>query len=95
MQLMLVTKNNVVYATAQGSKHAKNYYTNFNKLVNSLTDVYSRDNCDLMHLIDVYNALNMAVKCIYNGIANKKPYKTIYSLCKNRIITAKNWGLIA
>lgn len=85
----------VDYATAQGSKHAKNYYTNFNKLINGLTDIYSRDNCDLNRLTAVYNALNMAVVCIHDGIKNNSPYKLIFKDCKDRLTAAKNWGLIA
>lgn len=85
----------VDYATAQGSKHAKNYYTNFNKLINGLTDIYSRDNCDLNSLTAVYNALNMAVVCIHDGIKNNSPYKLIFKDCKERLTAAKNWGLIA
>lgn len=85
----------VEYAIAQGSKHAKHYYTNFNNLINDFASVSSRDNCDLNQLEAVNTAINIVVACINEGIKNNVPYKKIFKDCKNRLTIAKNWGLIA
>ena len=85
----------VEYATAQGSKHAKHYYTNFNNLINDFASVSNRNNCDLNQLEAVNTAINIVVACINEGIKNNAPYKKIFKDCKNRLTIAKNWGLIA
>ena len=65
-------KEFIEYAEAQGSKHAKKYYTIFNKLINSITATFDRDNTDIEHLNNILFITNMAEKCIHEGIAKHK-----------------------
>ena len=39
--------------------------------------------------------LYMADKCIHEGIASQRPYKEIYSTCKDRLKIIQIWGALA
>lgn len=88
-------KEFIVYAKAQGSTHAQNYYTIFHKLINSITATYDRNNTDMEHLNNILFIISMADKCIHEGIASQRPYKEIYSTCKDRLKIIQIWGALA
>ena len=88
-------KEFVEYAKAQGSKHAQNYYTIFHKLINSITATYDRNNTDMGHLNSIVFIISMADRCIHEGIAQQKPYKEIYTTCRDRLKTIQIWGALA
>ncbi|WP_346684419.1 BRO-N domain-containing protein [Megamonas hypermegale] len=88
-------KEFIEYAEAQGSKHAKKYYTIFNKLINSITATFDRDNTDIEHLNNILFITNMAEKCIHEGIAKHKPYKEIYTTCRDRLKTMQLWSTLS
>ena len=39
--------------------------------------------------------LYIADKCIHEGIASQRPYKEIYSTCKDRLKIIQIWGALA
>lgn len=39
--------------------------------------------------------INMADKCIHEGIAQQRPYKEIYTTCRDRLKTMQIWGALA
>lgn len=88
-------KEFIEYAKAQGSTHAQNYYTIFHKLINSITATYDRNNTDMEHLNNILFIISMADKCIHEGIASQRPYKEIYSTCKDRLKIIQIWGALA
>lgn len=88
-------KEFVEYAKAQGSKHAQNYYTIFHKLINSITATYDRNNTDMEHLNNILFIISMADKCIHEGIASQRPYKEIYTTCRDRLKTMQIWGALS
>ena len=88
-------KKFVEYAKTQGSKHAQNYYTLFHKLINSITATYDRNNIDMEHLNNILFIISMADRCIHEGIAQQKPYKEIYTICRDRLKTIQIWGALA
>lgn len=88
-------KEFIEYAEAQGSKHAQKYYTIFNKLINSITATYDRDNTDIEHLNNILFIINMAEKCIHEGIAKHRPYKEIYTTCRDRLKTMQLWSTLS
>lgn len=88
-------KEFIEYAEAQGSKHAQKYYTIFNKLINSITATFDRDNTDIEHLNNILFIINMAEKCIHEGIAKHKPYKEIYTTCRDRLKTMQLWSTLS
>lgn len=88
-------KKFVEYAKTQGSKHAQNYYTLFHKLINSITATYDRNNIDMEHLNNILFIISMADRCIHEGIAKQKPYKEIYTICRDRLKTIQIWGALA
>lgn len=88
-------KEFIEYAEAQGSKHAKKYYTIFNKLINSITATFDRDNTDIEHLNNILFIINMAEKCIHEGIAKHRPYKEIYTTCRDRLKTMQLWSTLS
>jgi Rha family phage regulatory protein len=88
-------KEFIEYAKAQGSTHAQNYYTIFHKLINSITATYDRNNTDMEHLNNILFIISMADKCIHEGIASQRPYKEIYSICKDRLKIIQIWGALA
>lgn len=88
-------KEFVEYAKSQGSKHAQNYYTIFHKLINSITATYDRNNTDMEHLNNILFIISMADKCIHEGIASQKPYKEIYTTCRDRLKTMQIWGALS
>ena len=76
-------------------KHAQNYYTLFHKLINSITATYDRNNIDMEHLNNILFIISMADRCIHEGIAQQKPYKEIYTICRDRLKTIQIWGALA
>ncbi|WP_278488734.1 Rha family transcriptional regulator [Megamonas funiformis] len=88
-------KKFVEYAKTQGSKHAQNYYTLFHKLINSITATYDRNNIDMEHLNNILFIISMADRCIHEGIVQQKPYKEIYTICRDRLKTIQIWGALA
>lgn len=85
----------VDYATAQGSKRAKFYYIAFSKLTNGITATIDRDNTDIEHLHSIITTMTAIRKAIADGMAKHEPYKQIYSTCKNRLKSLKDWGALA
>lgn len=88
-------KEFIEYAKAQGSTHAQNYYTIFHKLINSITATYDRNNTDMEHLNNILFIISMADKCIHEGIASQRPYKEIYTTCRDRLKTMQIWGVLS
>lgn len=88
-------KEFIEYAKAQGSKHAQNYYTIFHKLINSITATYDRNNTDIGHLNNIVFIISMADRCVHEGIAQQKPYKEIYTICRDRLKTMQIWGALS
>ena len=82
----------VKYATAQGSKNARYYYIIFSKLINGITATIDRDNTDIEHLHSIITTMTAIRKAITDGMAQNEPYKQIYSTCKNRLKSLKDWG---
>lgn len=85
----------VKYATAQGSKNARYYYIIFSKLINGITATIDRDNTDIEHLHSIITTMTAIRKAIADGMAKCEPYKQIYSTCKNRLKSLKDWGALA
>ena len=85
----------VDYATAQGSKRAKFYYIAFSRLTNGMTATIDRDNTDIEHLHSIRMTMAAIRKAIADGMAKHEPYKQIYSTCKNRLKSLKDWGALA
>lgn len=85
----------VDYATAQGSKRAKFYYIAFSKLTNGMTATIDRDNTDIEHLHSIITTMTAIRKAITDGMAQNEPYKQIYSTCKDRLKSLKDWGALA
>ncbi|WP_304154351.1 Rha family transcriptional regulator [Megamonas hypermegale] len=85
----------VKYATAQGSKNARYYYIIFSKLINGITATIDRDNTDMEHLHSIITTMTAIRKAITDGMAKCEPYKQIYSTCKNRLKSLKDWGALA
>lgn len=88
-------KQFVDYAIANGSKHAKNYYTNFNKLINKSANIKTRDNSTISGLNNTIMAMKIATKCILSGISKGLHYREIYTQCKTQINTAYAVGLLS
>ena len=85
----------VKYATAQGSKNARYYYIIFSKLINGITATIDRDNTDMEHLHSIITTMTAIRKAITDGMAQNEPYKQIYSTCKDRLKSLKDWGALA
>ena len=85
----------VEYAAAQGSKRANFYYVAFSRLTNSMTATIDRDNTDVKHLHSIIMTMAAIRKAITDGIAKHEPYKQIYSICKDRLKSLKDWGALA
>lgn len=85
----------VDYATAQGSKNARYYYIIFSKLINGITATIDRDNTDIEHLHSIITTMTAIRKAITDGMAQNEPYKQIYSTCKDRLKSLKDWGALA
>ena len=85
----------VKYATAQGSKNARYYYIIFSKLINGITATIDRDNTDIEHLHSIITTMTAIRKAITDGMAQNEPYKQIYSTCKDRLKSLKDWGALA
>ena len=85
----------VEYATMQGSKRANFYYVAFSRLTNSMTATIDRDNTDIEHLHSIITTMTAIRKAIVDGMAQNEPYKQIYSTCKDRLKSLKDWGALA
>lgn len=76
-------KKFVDYAKLSGSNHPDKYYLNFNKLVNSCIDIKNikdANNLDRMRLSIVFAIISNS---IIDKINAEKPYKVIFSDCKD------------
>ena len=83
------------YAKAPGIKPSQNFYSIFHKLKTSITATYDRNNTDMEHLNNILFIISMADKCIHEGIASQRPYKEIYSTCKDRLKIIQIWGALS
>ncbi len=88
-----VIKNFVDYATAQGSKSASMYYTNLAKMENKalflIEQKYDnlREILTIKQLMQVCTADDVIEKALLDGMNGDLPYKEIYKLAKERIIS--------
>ncbi len=87
-----IIKKFVEYATGQGSKSAKMYYTNLAKMENSalflLEQKYKnlREVLTIKQLMQVSTADDVIEKALLEGMENDLFYKECYKLAKKRII---------
>ena len=85
-------KDFVKYATLQGSKNAKMYYTVLSKCVNDgLFDFNGRfknkrEAMNAVQLMDVAFADGIVSKTLFEGMEQSLPYKQIYKKVKERIL---------
>ena len=91
-----VVKEFVQYATEQGSKSAKMYYMNVTKMEYAaleMTQAFQesktnfRDTLDMMELSFLTTAEHVAKNAINEGMERGFPYKEIYKLAKERVMT--------
>lgn len=75
----------VNYAKEQGSQHAQRYYTNFSKLADQAAGIKDREIATVMQLNTLQIVERILTASIENGIAEKKPYKTIFTDCRERL----------
>lgn len=80
------------YAAANGSHNAARYYTNMNKLINSVAEIYNRDNAGIKGMEASAAAMKICTVCIHDCIRKGMYYKDIYRECKHRLDTMKAWG---
>ena len=91
-----VIKDFVEYATSQGSKNAKNYYSNLanmeNKALFLLTQKFPnvRDLLDINQLMQVAVADQIIEKTLKKGMDDEMDYHDIYSLAKDKVIEFSN-----
>jgi len=87
-----VIKRFVEYATNQGSKNAKMYYSNFAKMENSALFFFEqkyknlRDVMTIKQLMQVSTADDVIEKALQEGMEQNLNYKECYKLAKGRII---------
>lgn len=80
------------YAAANGSHNAARYYTNMNKLINSISEIYNRDNAGIKGMEASTAAMKICTVCIRDCIEKGMSYKDVYRECKHRLNTMKAWG---
>lgn len=91
-----VIKQFVDYATEKGSQSAKMYYMNFSKMENSALFFFEqkyknlREVMTIKQLMQVATADQVIEKAIKEGMDKGLPYKEIYQLAKERIISFAN-----
>lgn len=88
-----VIKSFVEYATLQGSKSASMYYRNLAKMENKalflIEQKYSnlREILTIKQLMQVCTADDVIEKALIDGMKENLPYKEIYKLAKERIVS--------
>lgn len=86
-----IIKQFVDYATEQGSKSAKMYYTNLatmeNKALFFIEQKYKnlRDILTIKQLMQACTADDVIEKALLDGMEKKLPYKAIFALAKERV----------
>ena len=87
-----IVKNFVDYATDQGSKNAKMYYSNLAKMENSALFYFEqryknlREVLTIKQLMQISTADDIIEKALQDGMSQTLNYKDCYKLAKNRII---------
>ena len=91
-----VIKEFVDYATAQGSKNAKNYYSNLAKMENKALFLLTQKFPNVRDLLDIGQLMQVAVadqiieKALKKGMDDGMDYHDIYSLAKDKVIDFSN-----
>jgi Rha family phage regulatory protein len=88
-----IIKDFIDYATAQGSKNAKNYYANITKMTNKALELLIqapegkplRDLATVTELGFIQVVDDRAAKAIQDGMNRKFPYKEIYIYAKEEV----------
>ena len=80
-----VIKELIVYAKAQGSRHADMLYVTYSRLANKVAGISKRDLADIKHLNILDDVESMILHVIQLGMAAGKHYKDIYKDCKKRL----------
>jgi phage regulator Rha-like protein len=80
-----VIKDLVVYAKAQGSKHADMLYQTYSKLANKMAGISKRDLANIKQLNVLDEVESMILHVIKLGMIQGKHYKEIYQDCKRRL----------
>lgn len=76
----------VDYATAQGSKSARRYYTSLSMLADRTAGVTDRGEATVVQLTTLLIVERMIAQEIAQGIARNLPYKEIYQACRARLV---------
>lgn len=79
-------KQLVALAEEQGSKNAKMYYIAYSKLANKICGIKDREKATRTQLIWLQAVENLIDKTVTEGVAHNNDYKTIYSICKDRLM---------
>lgn len=79
-------KQLVALVEEQGSKNANMYYLAYSKLANKICGIKDRDKATRIQLIWLQAVESLIDKTVTEGIKNNNDYKTIYSICKDRLI---------
>ena len=80
-----VIKDLIVYAKAQGSKHADMLYQTYSKLANKMAGISKRDLANIKQLNVLDEVESMILHVIKLGMIQGKHYKEIYQDCKRRL----------
>jgi phage regulator Rha-like protein len=80
-----VIKDLIVYAKAQGSKHADMLYQTYSKLANKMAGISKRDLANIKQLNVLDEVESMILHVIKLGMIQGKHYKEIYKDCKRRL----------
>jgi phage regulator Rha-like protein len=79
-------KDLVAYASAHGSKHAENYYSNITRMVNEILGVeLPRDRLGEQELKRIAMAETLVDMVVRDGIVAELPYRSIYRVAKERV----------
>ncbi len=75
----------VDYARGQGSQHAGRYYISLSRLADASAGITDRDTATVMQLNSLLMMERLIAKEIQAGIEGGRPYKDVYSACKERL----------
>ena len=87
-------KHLVEYAAANGSSNARRYYTNMNRLIDTVVEIHNRDNASMEGIEASAAAMLICTQCIHECISKGMQYKKIYQECKWRLENMKQAGLL-